>query len=108
MITVNSYIDFLTKAVGKDEVVLLLYKSDSDQSLCAYKNLYMASTFQENTHIFTADVSKVEDIHGIYDMESIPSLLIFSNGKYKNTITGCRDSLYYAALMKASDKQPLN
>ena len=65
----------------KGRSYVLLYKSDSEKSLCALDNLSKANSDEQNLTVFTADVSKVIDIHPEYGIKSLPSLLEFEKGE---------------------------
>jgi glutaredoxin-like YruB-family protein len=76
---------------------LLLYKSDSEQSKCAQANLEQVALDADNIRIYSADVVSVRDIHDNYGIKSVPALLEFEEGKFKNVLKGCLDSGYYKA-----------
>lgn len=97
MESVSSYIEFVSKMPDTEKSFLLLYKEGSEQSSCAYRNIEVAAAMV-NTRIFSADVNTVRDIHKLYGVESVPSFLVFSDGKLTNIIKGCQDSSYYKAL----------
>lgn len=95
---VVSHSDFLSKAALRDKSFLLLYKSDSDQSNCAFHNMEAALTGQTSAPVYVADVASVRDIHVHYGITSAPSLLVFENGTLTTVIKGCQESSYYKAL----------
>ncbi len=95
---VTSHSDFLIKASGKERSFLLLYKADSDQSICALQNIENATRESGESDFFNADVSVVKDIHGNYGVSTVPSLLVFYSNKLTGVIKGCHDSNYYKAL----------
>jgi len=95
---VVSHSDFLSKAAHREKSFLLLYKSDSDQSNCAFHNMEAALTGQTGAPVYVADVASVRDIHGNYGITSAPSLLVFENGTLTTVIKGCQESSYYKAL----------
>ncbi len=76
---------------------LLLYKSDSEQSKCAQANLEQVALDADNIRVYSADVVSVRDIHDNYGIKSVPALLEFEEGKFKNVLKGCLDSGYYKA-----------
>ena len=90
------------KSAGKEKTFLLLYKNDNDQSRCALQSLVTATFEISSKPVFAADVSVVRDIHARFDIDSVPSLLIFNNGEYINNIKGCHHSTYYKALLENS------
>jgi glutaredoxin-like YruB-family protein len=100
MENVISHSDFLAKASKSEKSFLLLYKPDSEQSICALRNFKSAFAGQESTGIYTADVTTVKDIHGEYGISSVPALLVFSTGNLTNIIKGCQESNYYKALIE--------
>lgn len=89
----------LTETVAlQDKSFILFYKDGSTQSMCAYTNFENASKKHEKQEMFTVDVAKVGDIHPQFGLESVPAVLIFEKGEYKNLIKGCYDSSYYENL----------
>lgn len=104
MIIVHSYFEFLTKAQYAEDVLLLICKSDDhEQSQIASRNLEAAFQSDRNTPLFKADSNRIPEIHRIYELDVLPSLLIFKNGKYVRTVSGCRDVGYYTSIFEASD-----
>jgi len=81
----------------KDKVWLLLYKSGSEQSECALENFTLSENLIKKRSGDTtkdvlfcfADVNVIRDIHPEYSISSVPVLLQFENGLYKNVIKGC-------------------
>jgi glutaredoxin-like YruB-family protein len=76
---------------------LLLFKSDSEQSKCALTNLEQVTLDTDDIRVYSADVVSVRDIHCVYGIKSVPALLEFEAGKFKNVLKGCLDSAYYKA-----------
>jgi glutaredoxin-like YruB-family protein len=99
---VSSYLEFVTKMPQEEKSLLLIYREGSEQSSCAFTNIEKASTELDNLRVFTADVNNVTDIHKLFGVESVPSLLVFSEGRLTNIIKGCQDSSYYKALAKSN------
>jgi len=102
METVISHSDFLSKVSKTGRSFLLLYKPDNDQSICAFQNIENAIRKSGKPEFFTADVSVVRDIHQIYGVTTVPSLLVFHGNKLTGVIKGCHDSNYYKALAENS------
>lgn len=98
MESVLSYIEFISKISDAEKSFLLLYKEGSEQSSCALRNVNKAAGESEEAKFFSADVNVVRDIHKLYGVESVPSLLVFADGRLTNIIKGCQDSSYYKAL----------
>lgn len=106
MESVSSYIEFISKIADAEKSFLLLYKEGSEQSSCALKNVKQASGETEEAKFFSADVNVVRDIHKLYGIESVPSLLVFNGGRLTNIIKGCHDSSYYKALTQNNLYRP--
>jgi glutaredoxin-like YruB-family protein len=102
MINVESLADFKTKTQSAGKFALLLYKSGSEQSGCAYENLKLASNDSNFSSVFAADVTNVRDIHTEYQVTSVPALLLFENSNYISLIKGCNERSYYKALIENS------
>jgi glutaredoxin-like YruB-family protein len=96
---VTSHQDFLERSAGNEKTYLLLYRQGSNQSECALRNIDHELDGVSTAKIFIADVSEVCDIHNIYGITSVPSLLVFTNGKLSNVIKGCQESDYYRSLI---------
>ena len=96
---INSQKELVTILKENEKVFLLLYKSSSEVSECALKNLTEASKDEKETLILAADVSKVRDIHPNYKVTSAPSVLIFENGEFKNIVKGCNEADFYISLL---------
>lgn len=95
---VKSYNDLLSKISNNDKTFLLLYKSTSDLSNCAFQNLKSALNGSTDIPVLITDVNEVLDIHNQFKITSVPSLLIFENTNLTGVIKGCQESSYYKAL----------
>ena len=98
--TIKSHKELLKNIESTDNSYLLLYKSGSEKSDCAFENLKKVVEIIEDVDVFAADVSTVRDIHTEYSISSAPSLLEFKNKEFKNVIKGCQDENYYKALFE--------
>jgi len=97
---VKSHAELVEKIKKLENSYLLLYKSGTEKSDCAYKNLTKAAEKVKDTNVFMADVAHVRDIHPAYNITSAPSLLEFNKDNYVNVIKGCHDENYYTALFE--------
>lgn len=97
---VSNYQDFTSKIKDMDKCYLLIYKSGSEKSDCAYDEINKALEKSEKLKVFGVDVNNVTDVHIQYNINSAPSLLEFDNGEYKNLLKGCNDSNFYDALFE--------
>ncbi|MEA3448226.1 MAG: glutaredoxin domain-containing protein [Bacteroidota bacterium] len=99
---VNNYNDLKSAIDGAAEVFCLLYKPGSELSNCVNERLGKASEASKEGMICLADVSKVRDIHPVYNVNSAPTLLVFKNGKLINQVKGCNDTSFYKNLIEGS------
>ena len=85
---------------GLDKAYLLLYKKGSEQSDCAYENL--SSSLEENPDIsaFIADTNVVRDIHVNYHITSVPTLVVFERGQFKNLVKGCHHPGFFNSIFE--------
>ena len=97
---INSHDEMLAQLNAKGKTYVLLYKKGSDASDCSHKNISEAVTSVKDVSAMAADVSKVHDIHPVYQITSAPSLLVFNDGKFEKTIRGCNDVSYYKSLFE--------
>jgi glutaredoxin-like YruB-family protein len=100
MIQVYSYSDLLNAIKNKEKAYLLLLKQGSEISDCAYKNIAAGAKDVKDLVILYADINKIRDIHDKYNITTVPSLLEFEMGVFKNLIKGCNDVKYYKALFE--------
>ncbi len=97
---VKSHSELVEKIKDLENSYLLLYKSGTEKSDCAFKNLKQATEKVKETNVFVADVSQVRDIHPVYNITSAPSLLEFNKDNFVNVIKGCQEDSFYAALFE--------
>jgi len=76
---------------GKKKAYLLLYKSGSEQSDCAIRNLGIMEDPEELPLVIMADVREVRDIHPEFGITTVPSMLEFEEGHLKNVVKGCQN-----------------
>ena len=100
MIQVNSYTDLIAKIKAKDKAYLLLFKKGNEKSDCAYNNVLSASKNIDGINPFYADVNSVRDIHTQYKITSVPTLIEFESGSFKNVVKGCSNSVQYKAMFE--------
>ncbi len=93
---------------------LLLFKRGSEQSDCAYANYAKAAEKVEGASFLWADVNEVKDIHPVYQITTVPSLLEFKGGIMVNIVKGCHQHEHFKSLFEnkvfvasqASDEKP--
>ncbi len=93
-----SYNELVGNIADANKAYLLLYKKNSTVNNCAFNNIEQAVNQNDNFVVLSADVNTVRDIHEKYSIASIPSLLTFEKGVFKNVIKGCNDSNFYKSL----------
>jgi glutaredoxin-like YruB-family protein len=77
---------------------LLLFKKDSTQSEIAYENFVSAGSEVTDIGVFTADVESVKDIHPVYSVTTVPTVLEFQENNLKNVYRGAHDPGYFKAI----------
>ncbi|MBI9035056.1 MAG: hypothetical protein JEZ03_11355 [Bacteroidales bacterium] len=80
----------------QDKSFLLLYKKGSNQSDCAYDQVKAT-----DANVLVADLNTVKDIHMNYQIQSVPALLEFENGKFVRVVKGCHDTVFYKSIFEA-------
>lgn len=96
---VNSHSEMAEKIRNENRSYVLLYKEGSEQSECAKKNIEAVAEKNKEAPIFVADVNHVRDIHGNYNVTTVPALIEFEKGQYKNTFKGCHQEDFYQTLL---------
>jgi glutaredoxin-like YruB-family protein len=103
----------LREAVGKQKNVwLLLHKKGSEQSECAIENyskaVVQAAKNGKEAAFCTADVLNVRDIHPAYAVTSVPALLHFEDGEFRNLIKGCHRPEQFNSIFDRSSAKILS
>jgi glutaredoxin-like YruB-family protein len=98
MQSINSYTDLIEKISSLETSYLLLYKSGTDASTCTFDSVLNASAETSDTHVFSADVNSVKDIHPQFDIKTVPSLLKFNKDKFVSVYKGCNDPSFYTSI----------
>ncbi len=96
---IKSYQDLHDELMTSNRSFLMLYKSGSEQSDCAYNNLESVDKHDSDVKIMVANVAEVRDIHIVFDIKSVPSLLVFKGTELKNVVKGCHNLNFYNALI---------
>lgn len=95
---IHSYRELQSAIEKNDRAFLLLYRSGSQQSECAVRTIGSL-----NGHIdailLTADVSQVRDIHEKYQINTVPTLVVFSRGQLVNLVKGCQTGASYRSIL---------
>ncbi len=99
---INSYNELIDSIKDSEKAYLLLYKSGSGQSDCALENLTEAVSEVDDILVLTADVATVRDIHPKYEIKTVPTLVNFEDGEYKNVVKGCQSADFYKNLLRDS------
>jgi len=97
---IQSHNELISQVQKEDSLFLLLYKSGSDLSQCAVKNVSKAKKDKADYVILFADVTEVRDIHGNYGITTVPSLLEFQKGEFKKVIKGCNSPHFYRSVFE--------
>jgi len=100
MRNINSHKELAEALKSTEKAYCLLYKKGSELSDCAYEAINKALI--NDIEIFVADVNTVRDIHTEYAITSVPTLLSFEKGGFKNLTKGCNKAEYYKSLFAES------
>ncbi len=98
----NSHDEMLSFLDKDSRNYVLLYKTGSETSDCGYRNIKASLNNGVKANVAAADVSKVRDIHKVYGITSVPTLLVFQGDKFEKTVVGCNDTSYYSSLFMNS------
>jgi len=100
IINIKSYQELQSKLTESKKSYLLLYKKGSEQSDCAMEHYISASAKIEDLQLFSADVATVRDIHGNFNISSVPTMIEFEGTELKNTIKGCHQPDYFKSIFE--------
>ena len=79
---------------------LLLFKRGSEKSDCAFDNYGRAAAEVEGGTYFWADVNEVRDIHPVFGITTVPSLLEYKGGTLVNIVKGCHQPEQFSSLFE--------
>ncbi len=97
---IESYQELENSLQEAEKSYLLLYKSGSEQSDCAIDNLQKTKGVEDNINVYVADVATVRDIHPVYNIKTVPSLIEFNKTTASNVIKGCHKPDFFKALFE--------
>jgi len=80
-------------------LIIIFHADSSKKSKKALDALKMVKDENPKAPIFRVNASKVRDIHPIYGINTIPTVLILKKDKVSNIIYGVQDKQYYETLL---------
>ncbi len=98
---VNSHSEMISSLADGAKNYVLLYKKGSETSECSYNSIEKVVESGIDVNVIAADVSRVRDIHTKYDINSVPTLIVFQGQRFEKTVKGCNDDGYYKSLFKS-------
>lgn len=98
MKNINSLAELKESIKDHDKSYLLLYKEDSEKSICAKAAIKSSTNNYEDINFLISDVTNVRDIHPEYSIKTVPTLIEFEKDKVKSIIKGCHNESYYKAI----------
>jgi glutaredoxin-like YruB-family protein len=95
--SVQSYQELNSLVSQSERSFLLLYKGGAEQSECALGRI--VKMVKEDMALFTADVNQVRDIHVRLNVDTAPSLVVFSKDQVVNIVKGCQTEASYESVL---------
>ncbi len=95
---VNSKDELLQKLLENEKNYVLIYKSGSEQSDCAFNNIAKINGLND-LYFYVVDVNKIKDIHTHFSVSSAPTLLEFHKDKMTKTVKGCNEPNFYKSFI---------
>ena len=95
---IGSHRELQREINGLERAYILLYKKGSEQSDCAFENLSSALIDKPEIKAFVVDTTVVRDIHPNYNVTSVPTLVVFEEGTFKNVIKGCHHPGFFNSI----------
>ena len=96
---IHSNLELLEKISDGSRTYVLLYKQGSEQSECAKRNIEAVAAKNTGARMYRVNVAEVRDIHGNYNISTVPTLLEFEGGKFRNAFKGCHKEDFYQTLL---------
>ncbi len=86
-------------APKKDLALVAFYKETSQQSMELLEVLKDFEKTIDGIAIYTVNVANVKDIHTVYEINAVPSVLVLKDGKKVNVIVGLQTKEFYEDLV---------
>ena len=80
-------------------LIIIFHADSSEKSKKALDALKMVKDENPKAPIFRVNASKVKDIHPIYGITTVPTVLVLKEDKVSNIIYGTQDKQYYETLL---------
>ncbi len=81
---------------GKDKKFILFVKEGSNASKCALDHLQEVA---EDEPLYVVNVASSKDIHPHFEVNSVPTFLIWEDDRIKNKVKGCQSPVFYKKLI---------
>jgi len=94
IIEVSSNAQLIEQLQQNAKNYILFYKKNSQTSDCAYKSIEQVEEIS-GIKVFSVDVNQTKDIHPLYNVTTVPTLLEMEHIKVVNNIKGCNPPDYY-------------
>lgn len=93
----------LDKLLKKQDGLMLIvfYTPSSEKSLQSVRALEQLRKENDDLAVFKVDASETRDIHPRYDIQTVPTVVAFRNGKAAEIIHGVQTAGFYARLLNA-------
>ncbi|HDM32308.1 MAG TPA: glutaredoxin [Deltaproteobacteria bacterium] len=90
------------RKTNKDFFVVIFYTNKSDSSLKALDVLNDLAKENQDMPVYAVNASNVRDIHPLFDVNSVPTVLILRDGKVANRIHGAQSKDYYQIMLSGA------
>jgi glutaredoxin-like YruB-family protein len=84
----------------------IFYTESSQKSLQALEILRIFEQTTKDAPVYSINASVVRDIHPVYEITSVPTVLAFKDGKTANLIYGLQNKEFYENMMVETDSSP--
>jgi glutaredoxin-like YruB-family protein len=82
-----------------ESLIVLFYTDSSVKSKEAFDILKTVKEENPEAPIYGVNASRTRDIHPVYKITTVPTVLFLKNGKISNIIHGVQDKQYYMSLL---------
>lgn len=96
--SIQSHAQLATELSKNKRSYVLLYKSGSESSDCAFKHFTEAASQVDGPACFAVDVSTVRDVHTVYGVTTVPSMLEFNQTDMIHITKGCHEVDFFKNL----------
>ncbi len=90
------------RKTNKDFLIVIFYTNTSDSSIKALNILKAFKKENPDIPVYAVNASNVKDIHPMFEVNSVPTVLVLRDGRVANRIHGIQTKDYYQMMLSGA------